>query len=131
MTSSLSISPTVATGICSVNAYSAIPSATAACTSILLDSVAVPGNSTLDLSKLLAGTTVTFAGTTTFAYADANYDMIKVGGSNVTITAEPDAIIDGNGQAWWDGVGSNGGITKYTRPELSTWTIAANLRIQA
>lgn len=38
--------------------------------------------------------------------------MIKVGGTNVIITATKDAIIDGNGQAWWDGLGSNGGVSK-------------------
>ena len=56
---------------------------------------------------------MTFAGTTTFDYSDADYDMIKVGGSNVTITAERGAVIDGNGNAWWDGQGSNGGVAKY------------------
>ena len=93
--------------------YSAIAAATAACTSITLDNVAVPGDSTLDLSDLNAGTTVTFAGTTTFGYADDDYNLIEVGGTDVHITAETGAIIDGNGQAWWDGQGSNGGITKY------------------
>jgi len=38
--------------------------------------------------------------------------MIKIGGTDITVTADPDAVIDGNGQAWWDGQGSNGGITK-------------------
>lgn len=97
---------------CYVTAYSAVPAATAACTSITLDGINVPGNQTLDLSKLLTGTTVTFAGTMTFGFAAADYNLIEVGGTNITITAEPDAIIDGNGQAWWDGQGSNGGITK-------------------
>lgn len=105
-------SSSVTSDICSVTAYSAIPAAIAACISITLDGVTVPGDSTLDLSKLLTGTTVTFAGLTSFEYADANYDMIKVGGTNVTITAKPSAVIDGNGQAWWDGQGSNGGLTK-------------------
>ncbi|KAK5120236.1 hypothetical protein LTR85_006442 [Meristemomyces frigidus] len=97
---------------CYVTAYSAVPAATAACTAITLDGIAVPGNQTLDLSKLLVGTTVTFVGTTTFGFAEADYNLIEVGGTDITITAEKGAVIDGNGQAWWDGQGSNGGITK-------------------
>jgi polygalacturonase len=38
--------------------------------------------------------------------------MIRVGGTNIHITGAPGAIIDGNGEAWWDGQGSNGGKTK-------------------
>ncbi|KAK4547939.1 hypothetical protein LTR36_010658 [Oleoguttula mirabilis] len=103
--------PTV-NSTCYVTAYSAVAAATAACTSITLKNILVPGNQTLDLSKLRAGTTVTFAGTTTFGFAEADYNLIEVGGTNITITAEKGAVIDGNGQAWWDGQGSNGGITK-------------------
>ncbi|KAI9689688.1 MAG: hypothetical protein M1820_010088 [Bogoriella megaspora] len=109
---SLVASQTTTSAPCTVTAYSAIPAATSSCTSIVLQDVAVPGGSTLDISKLKTGTTVTFAGTTTFEYADADYDMIKAGGTNITITAAEGAIIDGNGQAWWDGQGSNGGIAK-------------------
>ena len=97
---------------CHVTSYSGVAAAVSSCTNITLDSIAVPGNTTLDLTKLKTGTVVTFAGTTTFAYADANYDMIKVAGTDVTITAQKGAIIDGNGQAWWDGLGSNGGVAK-------------------
>lgn len=129
--SSSSLIPSPTSNPCSVTAYSGIPAATASCTSITLDNIHVPGNATLDLSKLKPGTTVTFAGLTvstaqlrfrtashkrslqTFEYADVDINLIAVGGTNITITAEPDAIIDGNGQAWWDGQGSNGGITKY------------------
>ena len=97
---------------CHVTSYSGVAAAVSSCTNITLDGIAVPGNTTLDLTKLKAGTTVTFAGKTTFAYADANYDMIKFAGTNVVLTAQKGAIIDGNGQAWWDGLGSNGGVAK-------------------
>lgn len=90
---------------CYVTAYSAVPAATAACTSITLDGIHVPGNQTLDLSKLLAGTTVTFAGLTTFGFAEVDYNLIEVGGTDINITAADGAIVDGNGQAWWDGQG--------------------------
>jgi hypothetical protein len=103
---------TIVADPCHVTSYSGVAAAVSSCTNITLDGIAVPGNTTLDLTKLKAGAVVTFAGTTTFAYADANYDMIKVAGTDVTITAEKGAVIDGNGQAWWDGLGSNGGVAK-------------------
>ncbi|KAF1849566.1 glycoside hydrolase family 28 protein [Cucurbitaria berberidis CBS 394.84] len=100
------------TDACHVTTYTAIPAATAACTSIILDGITVPGNSTIDLSKLRTGTKVTFKGTTFWDYFDANYPLIKVGGTNIEITATEGAVLDGNGQSWWDGLGSNGGIAK-------------------
>jgi polygalacturonase len=97
---------------CHVTEYSAIPAATAACTSITLDSITVPGNRTIDLSKLKTGSKVTFSGTTFWEYFDANYPFIKVGGTDIEITATEGAVLDGNGEAWWDGLGSNGGVAK-------------------
>lgn len=111
-TTVLSSSPSVTSDACYVTAYSAIPAATAACTSITLDGITVPGNSTIDLSKLKTGTKVTFKGTTFWEYFDANYPFIKVGGADLEITATDGAVLDGNGQSWWDGLGSNGGLAK-------------------
>ncbi|KAF2827142.1 hypothetical protein CC86DRAFT_445948 [Ophiobolus disseminans] len=104
--------PTPAADLCYVTAYSAIAAATAACTAITLDNITVPGNSTIDMSKLKTGTKVTFKGTTFWEYFDANYPFIKVGGTDLEITAAEGAILDGNGQSWWDGLGSNGGMKK-------------------
>ncbi|ORY19440.1 polygalacturonase precursor [Clohesyomyces aquaticus] len=114
LASSVYTSPTstLANAPCTVTSYSNVPKAVASCTAIILDNVLVPGNKTLDLTKLKNGTTVTFSGTTTFEYFDANYDLIKLGGNGITVAAAPDAVIDGNGQAWWDGLGSNGGMAK-------------------
>jgi polygalacturonase len=95
-----------------VTTFSAIPAAVASCTNIVLDRITVPGNSTIDLSKLKTGSKVTFKGTTFWEYFDANYPFIKVGGTDIEVTAAEGAILDGNGQAWWDGIGSNGGVTK-------------------
>ncbi|KAI8942508.1 hypothetical protein NX059_000572 [Plenodomus lindquistii] len=103
---------TASADACHVTTYAAIPAAVTACTNITLDGITVPGNGTIDLSKLKAGSKVTFAGRTFWEYADANYAFIKVAGTNVEITATKDAVLDGNGQAWWDGLGSNGGVAK-------------------
>ncbi|OCK75136.1 glycoside hydrolase family 28 protein [Lepidopterella palustris CBS 459.81] len=97
---------------CWVTAYTAVAAATVSCTSITLDNIHVPSGSILDLSKLKTGTTVTFAGKTTFDYYNGNINLIEIGGTDITVTSKPGAIIDGNGQAWWDGLGSNGGILK-------------------
>ncbi|KAF9694286.1 hypothetical protein EKO04_007727 [Ascochyta lentis] len=97
---------------CYVTEYSAIAAAVAACTAITLDGITVPGNSTINLSKLKNGAKVKFKGFTFWEYGDANYPFIKVGGTNIEITAAKGAILDGNGQAWWDGLGSNGGVAK-------------------
>ncbi|RMZ73466.1 glycoside hydrolase family 28 [Pyrenophora seminiperda CCB06] len=97
---------------CHVTTYAAIPAAIAACTDIILDGITVPGKSTIDLSALKTGTKVTFKGKTFWEYADANYPFITIGGKDVEITAAEGAILDGNGQAWWDGLGSNGGVAK-------------------
>lgn len=117
--SSATSSPSATTGgttappsACHVTDYSAIPAATAACTSITLDGITVPGNGTINLSKLKTGAKVTFSGTTFWEYFDANYPFIKVGGTDIEINATEGAILDGNGQAWWDGLGSNGGVAK-------------------
>jgi polygalacturonase len=86
----------------------------ASCTAITLQGIAVPTNSTIDLSKLKTNSVVTFAGLTTFAFTNSStFNPIEFGGANVTITSAPGAIIDGNGQAYWDGQGSNGGVPKW------------------
>ncbi|KAF2855591.1 glycoside hydrolase family 28 protein [Plenodomus tracheiphilus IPT5] len=103
---------TASTDACHVTTYDAIPAAVAACTDITLDGITVPGKGTIDLSNLKTGSKVTFKGRTFWEYANANYAFIKVSGTDVEVTALPGAVLDGNGQAWWDGLGSNGGVVK-------------------
>ncbi|MCJ1444392.1 MAG: hypothetical protein MMC23_004894 [Stictis urceolatum] len=97
---------------CTVTAYTAVASAKASCTNIVLKDIAVPAQSVLDLTKLLTGTAVTFSGTTTFGYYPWEESLIQTSGTDIHINAEPGAVIDGNGPAWWDGQGSNGGGLK-------------------
>ena len=51
--------------------------------------------------------------------ADDDFDPIYIGGTDITITGAPGHVIDGNGAAYWDGEGSNGGSAKYVhhRPQ--------------
>ncbi|CAK7242431.1 MAG: hypothetical protein STHCBS139747_003924 [Sporothrix thermara] len=124
-----------AAATCTCTSYSQIPSAVASCTSIVLNNIAMPASTALDLTKLKTGATVTFEGKTTFAKtSDSDFTPILVGGTDITITASSGAIIDGNGQAYWDGLGSNGGVDKpnkfMTFSKVKGNSVVKNLHIQ-
>lgn len=118
----LSSSPTVATSVsmpsisampCRCTEYSQISAAVSSCTDIILSNIAAPNGSSIDLSGLQAGATVTFDGLTTFGFTNSSsFNPITISGAGITITANPGAVIDGNGQEYWDGLGSNGGVPK-------------------
>ncbi|KUJ14926.1 glycoside hydrolase [Mollisia scopiformis] len=98
---------------CLCTTYSQIAPAVASCTSIILRNITAPSASSINLSKLKENTTITFSGITTFEFTNSSsFTPISIGGKNITITAEPDAVIDGAGQLYWDGLGSNGGVPK-------------------
>ncbi|KAG4028806.1 hypothetical protein MFRU_019g00940 [Monilinia fructicola] len=120
---------------CIATKYSEIAPCVGSSTDIILKDVYAPSNSAIDLRKLKAGTTVTFAGKTTFGFTnDSSFEPILIGGSGITVTGEPDAIIDGNGQVYWDGLGSNGGVPKpnhfIAASKLTGGSIIKNLFIQ-
>ncbi|TGO56617.1 hypothetical protein BCON_0075g00070 [Botryotinia convoluta] len=120
---------------CTASVYSQIAPCVASSTAIVLSNVFAPSGSSIDLTKVKAGTTITFAGKTTFGFTnDSSFEPIKLGGSGITVTADPDAIIDGNGQAYWDGLGSNGGVPKpnhfIAASKLIGGSIIENLYIQ-
>jgi galacturan 1,4-alpha-galacturonidase len=63
---------------------------------------------------------VTFEGTTSFTPTGKpgrTKPLIKITGSNIKIIGAPGNKINGNGQAYWDGVGSNGG-RKIDKPKF-------------
>ncbi|KAG6368740.1 hypothetical protein INS49_002954 [Diaporthe citri] len=93
---------------CTVSTYTAVSSAVASCTDIVLNGITVPAGKQLDLSGVQPSTTVTFSGTTTFGFNAWTSPLVLIGGTDFHITAESGAILDGNGPAWWDGQGDNG-----------------------
>ncbi|CAG8423456.1 unnamed protein product [Penicillium salamii] len=98
---------------CVVTAYASISSAVESCTNIVLSNISAPPSSTIDLQSLQTGATVTFAGTTTFGDTfDEDFDPIVISGHDITITGASGHVIEGNGEAYWDGEGSNGGQDK-------------------
>ncbi|KUI61334.1 putative endopolygalacturonase D [Cytospora mali] len=97
---------------CTVTAFASISSAVKSCTNILLSDVSAPASSTMKLA-LQTGASLTFAGNTTFGTTvDSDFDPIVLSGTDITVTGAPGHIIDGNGPAYWDGEGSNGGSDK-------------------
>lgn len=84
----------------------------ASCTAITIGDMTVPAGTTLDLTSLTSGTTVTFQGTVSFAYKEWAGPLISVSGTNIKVIGASGHLINGNGAQWWDGKGSNGGKTK-------------------
>jgi polygalacturonase len=82
------------------------------CTSIIINAAVVPAGTTLDLTGLASGTTVTFQGTTTFGYKEWAGPLVSVSGDKITVIGASGSVIDGQGSRWWDGKGTNGGKTK-------------------
>lgn len=99
-------------GACTFTDCASVIKSKAACTSIVIKDMTVPAGSTLDLTNLQDGTTVTFQGTTTFGYKEWQGPLISVSGTNIKVVGAAGHLIDGNGAKWWDGKGTNGGKTK-------------------
>ncbi|KAJ4992400.1 endopolygalacturonase [Stagonosporopsis vannaccii] len=84
----------------------------AACATIVLNNVAVPSGTTLDLSKLADDTTVIFQGTTTWGYKEWAGPLLSIGGKKITVQGASGAVLNPDGARWWDGKGGNGGKVK-------------------
>lgn len=82
------------------------------CMAIVIKDMTVPAGTTLDLTGLKSGTSVTFQGTTTFGYKEWTGPLISVSGTNIKVIGASGHLIDGNGAKWWDGKGGNGGKKK-------------------
>ena len=99
----------------------------ASCTAIVIKDMTVPAGTTLDLTNLATGTTVTFQGTTTFGYKEWEGPLISVSGNNIKVVGAAGHLIDGSGAKWWDGKGTNGGKKKpkvcEAMPIFNSWLI--------
>ena len=99
----------------------------------MLNNVAVPSGTTLDLSKLSAGTSVIFEGTTTWGYKEWAGPLLQIEGSGIKVSGASGAILDGGGPSYWDGEGSNGGKTKpkfFAAHSLTDSSTITNLYIK-
>ncbi|RDW81866.1 glycoside hydrolase family 28 protein [Coleophoma cylindrospora] len=82
------------------------------CSTIVLSGITVPSGTTLDLSSLPDDTTVIFEGKTSWAYEAWAGPLLQIEGTGITVIGASGSYLDGNGAAYWDGQGSNGGVTK-------------------
>ncbi|KAJ9211812.1 CAZyme family GH28 [Paecilomyces variotii] len=97
---------------CTFTDAAAATESKASCSTITLKDIEVPAGKTLDLTDLNEGTKVIFSGETTFGYAEWSGPLISISGTNIAVSGEPSSVLNGNGSRWWDGKGSNGGVTK-------------------
>ncbi|KAJ6440154.1 fungal specific transcription factor domain-containing protein [Purpureocillium lavendulum] len=97
------------------------------CSTIVLNNVAVPAGTTLDLTGLKDETHVIFTGKTTFGYKEWLGPLISVSGKGIVVEGASGHSIDCQGQRWWDGKGSNDGKKK---PKFFSAHKLANSRIQ-
>ncbi|RDW68687.1 glycoside hydrolase family 28 protein [Aspergillus mulundensis] len=82
------------------------------CATITLSDITVPSGTTLDLSDLEDDTTVVFEGTTSWEYEEWDGPLLQIKGTGITIKGADGAKLNPDGSRWWDGEGSNGGVTK-------------------
>ncbi|RAK73237.1 glycoside hydrolase family 28 protein [Aspergillus fijiensis CBS 313.89] len=104
----VSASPIEARGSCTFTTAAAAKAGKASCSTIVLDNIAVPAGTTLDLTGLKSGTHVTFEGTTTFGYEEWAGPLISMSGTDITVTGASGHLINCDGSRWWDGKGTSG-----------------------
>nr|AAF68401.1 endopolygalacturonase [Chondrostereum purpureum] len=80
------------------------------CTSVTIKSFTVPSGQTLVLNPS-DGTTVAMVGDVTFAKTTSSGPLFTIDGSNIKFKGAGHKF-DGNGAKYWDGQGTNGGVTK-------------------
>ncbi|EIW78097.1 hypothetical protein CONPUDRAFT_75768 [Coniophora puteana RWD-64-598 SS2] len=80
------------------------------CTTVNINSFTVPAGETFSLS-LLQGTTVNMQGNVAFGNETWSGPLFEVTGDDITFNGN-DYIFDGGGPFYWDGLGTNGGVTK-------------------
>ncbi|GAA5951190.1 hypothetical protein JCM10213_003605 [Rhodosporidiobolus nylandii] len=80
------------------------------CTTININEFTVPAGKTFEL-KLKEGTVVNVRGDITFGTKNWAGPLVEVSGTDITFNGNGYKW-DGNGAYYWDGKGSNGGVTK-------------------
>jgi len=87
-------------------------SAAVGCNNIQINAFTVPAGKTFDLSSLASNTAVTLKGNVVFASGSYwSGPLFQIAGTNITFDGG-NFTFDGSGPFYWDGQGSNGGLTK-------------------
>ncbi|KAL7747410.1 hypothetical protein RI367_007164 [Sorochytrium milnesiophthora] len=119
------------------------------CDNVVIDSITVPAGTTLDLSKLKSGSTVSLRGNISFEHSEWKGPLVQISGDNITVDGAG-AVLDGNGHLYWllalysghrsvpmmtfyfrDGQGGNGGVLKPKFISVSgvTNSLVRNLKV--
>ncbi|KAF8312220.1 polygalacturonase [Clavulina sp. PMI_390] len=94
---------------CTVSSAAAAASVSS-CSSVVINAFTVSSGTTVDF-KFASGASVTMAGDITFSQTTSAGPLITFEGTGVTFDGGGHKI-NGNGQLYWDGEGTNGGVTK-------------------
>ncbi|CAK5265624.1 unnamed protein product [Mycena citricolor] len=94
---------------CTVNSVSSA-SSLGSCTDVIIEGFTVPSGETLTIAAA-SGATVTMAGDLVFAKTTSAGPLITFNTNNINFNGG-DHNINGNGALYWDGQGTNGGVTK-------------------
>lgn len=103
---------------CTFTTAAAAKSGKTSCSAIILSGITVPAGTTLDLTGLTSGTTVSqalgersctvvntsqveFEGTTTWDYEEWSGPLFSVSGTDITVTGASGHELNGNGAKWW------------------------------
>lgn len=98
---------------CTFNDYQHFKSSKDSCSSIVINSMAVPAGETLDFTFAKGnGVSIDIRGPITFGYKEWTGPLVRFQGSHLHVTSSSGGQFNGQGQRWWDGKGGNGGKAK-------------------
>ncbi|CAK5265641.1 unnamed protein product [Mycena citricolor] len=109
MPSNVTRTDTAKRATCTVNSVSSA-SKLSGCSNVVIEAFTVPSGSTLTIAAA-SGATVTMNGDITFAKTSSAGPLITFNTNNINFNGGNHKI-NGNGAAYWDGKGTNGGSTK-------------------
>ncbi|KAJ6601041.1 polygalacturonase [Mycena vulgaris] len=108
-TTSASRTDTAKRATCTVNSVASAADLSD-CTAVVITAFTVPSGQTVTIAAA-SGATVTMTGDITFAKTTAAGPLITFDTDNIIFNGG-DRTINGNGPLYWDGQGTNGGVTK-------------------
>ncbi|KAF7287243.1 hypothetical protein GWI33_002062 [Rhynchophorus ferrugineus] len=104
---------------CQVTDFDDIQQAVSNCQKIILKDVVIPEKTSLEM-RLLTGTELIFEGNITHVPAEWAGDLLRIYGSNLTISGAPGHVFDGLGAKHWKGKNE----TVVMRPKLLRFKVS-------